>query len=351
MKLTTEQKAIYAINTRFCVESTTQSIEAMERFIDICREIYQKIFFKQTRILGCFSFELIPYVLADDADEKYIVMDTHFMDYYMDYVYVLEKNNKDVFKAFFYKYLSEIECNKGNMAASAMYFAQYKNEKQLLSYDIKNKMPLAVNAGLFTFLHEAVHTDSDSDICQSYLAVYHANAAKDLKKFEITRSIEQAEILKEGQSDFIAVSMMLLTDLFTSSFKISKQELYNTCLTAISAHFFYKILKEIIIEQIDKEKLNIDKITNSLFCRIINLAVYSLGMGREDFIFHDIERKQILRKVIDPYVQMIKWIAELLQYDIINCVSDFSNLIDQDKIIKDHVSKIEKLRENAWVYV
>ena len=230
--------------------------------------------------------------------KEFVDMCKNIYQVLMDFMYVLEQNDPNVFRAFFYKYLSEIECTKGNIIASAMYNAQYAEEGYPLGHTTKGNLGSAACATLFTFLHEAVHTDIDSDLSQAYIELYHEHAVKDLERFPILEKVDREDVIKEGRSDFNALCIMLLTDIITSAFQLSKQELYDICLTAVSAHFFYKILNEIIIEQITENNLDIDTITNLLCSRIINLTVFTLGMGGEDFVFHGIERKQTMKKVL-----------------------------------------------------
>ena len=105
---------------------------------------------------------MIPTFIIDENNRKYIVADFHLIDYFLDFFYMYELDDIEIFRAFYCKYFAEIQYRKSHILSSALIEKYYQISSIFANPIDMMTFNKAFAASFFIFMHEFVHSKSMS---------------------------------------------------------------------------------------------------------------------------------------------------------------------------------------------
>lgn len=339
---TLEQKILC---TKYCIEPNQKIVGLITGFIDGCNYFLSSSKIEKISMVGCYSYDFIPHVMRTATDSYYMVMDLHYMDFFADF---LQLNGEDEpIKAFFYKYMSEIEAKKGNYAYSQFWQKKLSGLNSFVAfYDNTDLLKQCFLCGMQLFYHELAHAAPEAFGKTSFMDFFNqlSHDYQDIRKEDLNPG-EFKKMREECYSDFVSLSM---TETQASVWDMDIEFRYNLFIKLLASLQLFRFLSSMTIDS-----LMTNAIDTSMFnVHRIGIDSHILAMiGRYDrnSNWMNIDLASIMADIQSIMTSFMKNISDSLM-DIAKDFNEFIADLDVDEVNRAGFTNYLEAREKAWIY-
>lgn len=324
-------------NTKYCVNLPPEYEEIIGGIVVYLKDVLYALEINENiKLLCCYSYNIKSNIIKSlNAQIKYIILDMHLFDYYLDFVYAFQKPD-DYYKRYVYKYLSEIYFRKGYVFDSVCFDILYDESKQLHKTD-KITLEKSVISLLFVLIHEIIHLKPEIVNKKNFVDLFNDKMKFTLSKLNLMLAGNENGLIEESFSDFTSFCLLYNVIKQLDSFNITHTELYKTCLLTIISMLFYDILEDIQIKDVD---IVLKGEFNDRFM-IINTFAYGLGID---------QARKVSMEVMQIYIDSLKSLGGIL-IDLPDSVERIKSRKDIDYFIKNKITKQKDMQKNAWIRI
>lgn len=331
--------------TRYCIEPNPKIVGLITGFIDGCNYFLSSSKIEKISMVGCYSYDFIPHVMRTAPDSNYMIMDIHYMDFFADFLQL--DGTDETIKAFFYKYMSEIESKKGCYAYSQFWQKKLSGLNSFVAfYDNTDLLKQCFLCGMQLFYHELAHAAPEAFGKTSFLDFFNhlSHDYQDIKKEDLYPD-EFKKMSDECYSDFIALSM---TEIQANVWDMNIEFRYNLYIKLLASLQLFRFLSSMTIDSLITTTIDI-----SMFnVHRIGIDSHILAMiGRYDrnSNWMNVDLACIMADIQNIMTSFMKNISDSL-IDIANDFNEFIADLDVDKVNRAGFTNHLEAREKAWIY-